>query len=237
MQCCVTYGERLESTWPRVAGRIAAASDRAGRSDAVVVVAVTKTHPADAVLAARDAGLRCCGENRVQELAEKRAALGDDTGVEWHLIGHLQRNKVRQALPLCDLIHSVDSERIAQEISEEAVRQDRVVDVLVQVNASGEETKGGFEVTAATDAAGLVCALPNVRVRGLMTMAPFTEDEYTLRAAFRATRSAFEQCARELPQFHAEHLSMGMSNDFEIAIEEGATMVRLGTVLFGERQR
>ena len=233
----MTYDERLKTTWPAVAERIAEAGRRARRTDPVVVVAVTKTHPVEAVIAARAAGLRACGENRLQELAEKHAQLGGAADVEWHLIGHLQRNKVRQALPLCHLIHSVDSERIAREISDEAVRQERHVDVLVQVNASGEETKGGFPVETAADAAHVVAGLPNMNVRGLMTMAPFTDDEHVLRAAFGATRAAFERCAREVPGFHAEHLSMGMSNDFEIAIEEGATMVRLGTVLFGERQR
>jgi pyridoxal phosphate enzyme (YggS family) len=231
------YEARLRETWPRVAARIEAARVRGGRGDEVTVVAVTKTHPAAAVIAAAAVGLRTCGENRVQELAEKREEVGDAADVSWHLIGHLQRNKVRHALPLCDLIHSVDSDRIAAEISAEAVRLNATAAVLVQVNASGEETKGGFDVERAEDVVRGVVALPGISVRGLMTMAPFTEDEQVLRTTFRATRAAFDRCAANVEGFRAEHLSMGMSNDFEIAIEEGATMVRLGTILFGERQQ
>ena len=232
------YEARLKKSWPRIAERIDAARARAGRNAPVVVVAVTKTHPAAAALAAYAAGLRGCGENRVQELVEKRELIGDRApGLEWHLIGHLQRNKVRQALPLCDLIHSVDSDRIASEISAESVRAGVKKDVLVQVNASGEETKGGFGVDEAVDVAGRLAALPGLRVRGLMTMAPFTDDAAVLRATFRATRAAFDRIAAEVPECSADYLSMGMSNDFEIAIEEGATMVRLGTILFGERQQ
>jgi pyridoxal phosphate enzyme (YggS family) len=232
------YDARLTESWPRCAERIDAARERAGRSEPVLVVAVTKTHPPAAALAAWQAGLRVCGENRVQELADKVEAIGDRApGLEWHLIGHLQRNKVREALPLCDLIHSVDSDRIAREICAEAERAGVVKDVLVQVNASGEETKGGFGVDEAVDVAGRLAGLPGLRIRGLMTMAPFTDDTAIIRATFRATRSAFERIAKEVPACSADYLSMGMSNDFEIAIEEGATMVRLGTILFGERQQ
>ncbi len=232
------YEARLKESWPRAADRIEAARVRGGRADAVSVVAVSKTHPAEAALAAYAAGLRTCGENRVQEMAEKRGEIGTAApGLQWHLIGHLQRNKVRQAIPLCDLIHSVDSDRLASEISEEAVRAGLVVDVLVQVNASGEETKGGFAAGDAVDVANRLGALPGLRIRGLMTMAPFTDDEALLRATFRATRTAFDACAAGAAAFQADYLSMGMSNDFEIAIEEGATMVRLGTILFGERQQ
>jgi pyridoxal phosphate enzyme (YggS family) len=232
------YDERLAHAWPAVAARIEAARARSAFDADVTVVAVTKTHPPAAVLAARDAGLNICGENRVQELASKRTALGDAASdVEWHLIGHLQRNKVREALPLCHLIHSVDSDRLAAEISKEADRAGRRADVLIQVNASGESSKGGFDVADAVAVARRIVALPGLRVRGLMTMAPLTQEEERLRATFRATRAAFTACAEEAPGFQADYLSMGMSNDFEIAIEEGATMVRLGTILFGERQQ
>src|SRR3954468_18356414 len=137
------YEARLRDSWPAVAERVDRARERAGRGEPVVVVAVTKTHPAAAAIAAYHAGLRVCGENRVQELEEKRETIGDTLpGLEWHLIGHLQRNKVRQVLPLCDLIHSVDSDRLANEISAEAERAGVTKDILVQLNASGEETKG-----------------------------------------------------------------------------------------------
>ncbi len=229
------YEARLRANLPEVRARIERARERAdGRP--VTIVAVTKGHPAAAARAAAAVGLVTCGENRVQELEEKREALGG-LGIHWHLIGHLQRNKVRRALPLFELLHSLDSLRLAQELSAEAVRAGRTADVLVQVNASGEATKGGFDVAGGTAPIAAVCALPGLRVRGLMTMAPFTSEEAVVRATFGRTRALFEQCARELGAFHAEHLSMGMSNDFEWAVEEGATMVRLGTVLFGERER
>ncbi len=227
------YEETLKQSLPRVRERIAAAQERAGRAGDVTLVAVTKGHPVDAVKAAIAVGLGTCGENRVQELQSKVESVGRNA-VAWHLIGHLQRNKVRQALPLFDLIHSVDSLRLARELSKEAGRAGTDVRGLVQVNTSGEDSKGGFEDDVVATVRSIV-ALPGLRVEGLMTMAPLTEDEPTLRATFRRARGLFERCGREVEGFEARHLSMGMSNDFEIAVEEGSTMVRLGTVLFGER--
>lgn len=229
------FEARLQRNLPEVRARIERARERAdGRP--VTLVAVTKGHPPAAARAAVAAGLIICGENRVQELEEKRDALAD-LEVQWHLIGHLQRNKVRRSLPLFDLLHSLDSLRLARVVSAEAVRAERTVDVLVQVNASGEETKGGFDVGSGTAPVAEVCELPGLRVRGLMTMAPFTADEAVVRGTFQRTRALFDACARDIAAFGGEHLSMGMSNDFEWAVEEGATMVRLGTVLFGERER
>lgn len=219
--------------------RIGRARERAGTAGPVELVAVTKGHAFEIVEAALDAGLRSLGENRVQELADKVARLeeaGRSAEAEWHLIGHVQRNKVRQALPLFDLLHSIDSERLASELSREAERIDRDVAGLVQVNTSGETAKSGFEASDAVEAVARIAALPRLRIRGLMTMAPWTDDEAVLRATFRGARELFEQCAG-IDGFEPRHLSMGMSNDYEIAIEEGSTMVRLGTVLFGERQR
>jgi pyridoxal phosphate enzyme (YggS family) len=227
------YAARLRESLPRVRERIARAVERSGRSEPVGIVAVTKGHPPDAVRAAVEAGLPDCGENRVAELAAKRETLGDLA--RWHLIGHLQRNKVRQALPLFRLLHSLDSLRLAREVSKEAERAGVEVRALVQVNASGEETKGGFEVSAGCDAITSAATLPKLRIEGLMTMAPLTDDEGVLRATFRRTRALFDQCARTVPGFEPRFLSMGMSNDFEIAVEEGANLVRLGTILFGER--
>ena len=232
------YEARLRESLPRVRERITRALERSGRSEPVSIVAVTKGHPAAAVRAAVAAGLRKCGENRVQELAAKIDELGRDAA-EWHLIGHLQRNKVRQAIPLFDLVHSIDSERLAGVLSNEAQRAGVEVTGLVQVNASGEAAKGGIDAAEsldpAMDAIGRICELPGLRVVGLMTMAPFTDEEAVLRRTFRTTRSLFEQCAARIPRFDARHLSMGMSNDFDIAVEEGGTMIRLGTILFGER--
>jgi PLP dependent protein len=224
--------ERVADNVRRVEDRIAAALARAGRSNAVTIVAVTKTHGPEAVRAALAAGVRDCGENRVQELVAKHDAVG--AIVAWHLIGHLQRNKVRQVLPLIELMHAVDSLRLAEALSAEAVRTDRQLRVLVQVNASGEATKGGFAADRADDDIAAIAALPGLRVEGLMTMAPYTDDVRVLRATFGAVRALSERCA-SLPGYMPRHLSMGMTNDFEVAVEEGSTMVRLGTILFGER--
>jgi hypothetical protein len=234
----MTVGE-LGASLARVRERIERARERAGTGRPVEMVAVTKGHGFEVVEAALDAGLRRLGENRVQELADKAARLdqaGRRAAVEWHLIGHVQRNKVRQAVPLFDLIHSIDSERLAAELSKEAERLDRDVAGLVQVNTSGESAKSGFDYDDAVDAVTRIANLPRLRIVGLMTMAPFTDDESVLRPTFRRARELFERCA-DVDGVEARWLSMGMSNDYEIAIEEGATMVRLGTVLFGERQR
>jgi PLP dependent protein len=227
--------EDLRARLGGVRERIAAALERSGRAtDAVTIVAVTKTYPAAAVLEARAAGLSDVGENRVQELAEKVEAVGRNA-VTWHLIGHLQRNKARRALPTFDLLHSLDSDRLARELSESAVAAGTTVRALVQVNASGEDTKSGFAPEEVVDAVGGICALPGLRVEGLMTMAPLTDDEGVIRRTFAATRAARDEAVRQIPGFGGEHLSMGMSNDYEVAVEEGSTMVRLGTVLFGAR--
>jgi PLP dependent protein len=235
------YDERLKAHLPRVEERIAAALERSGRAERVRLVAVTKGHSVAAVEAAYRAGIAAVGENRVQELDEKREAVAGDVAVEWHLIGHLQRNKARRAIQLFDLVHSVDSVRLGQELSREAVRAGVTVRALVQVNASGETTKGGFTATsgdAAQEAvAGVaaLAALPGMRIEGLMTMAPFTDDEGVIRTAFARTRELLERCVAEGVPLAGRELSMGMSGDYEIAIEEGSTMIRLGTVLFGER--
>jgi pyridoxal phosphate enzyme (YggS family) len=230
------YLERLERELPGVRRRIGEALQRAGRSDieAVKLVAVTKSHPPEALLAVRDAGLNVIGENRVQEAREKQDQLGE-LGLEWHLVGHLQRNKVGVALRTFALIHSVDSLRLADALDKEAGKQGVRAAVLIQVNASGEASKYGFPIEGGLSAVREICGLEGLRVQGLMTMAPLTSDEETLRRTFRRTAEFYERCRQEVEGFDARHLSMGMTNDFEIAIEEGANMVRLGTVLFGER--
>ena len=228
------YEARLRDSLRGVEERIGRALERGGRSAPVRIVAVTKGYAVEAVRAAAAVGLEDVGENRVQELEEKRAVAG--VGMRWHLIGHLQRNKARQALPLFDLIHSVDSLRLAEALSREAERTDTEVRGLVQVNASGEATKGGLSVEDGIEPIGAIAALPRLRIEGLMTMAALTDDEAVLRRTFARTRALFEACCAGLGgTFEARHLSMGMSNDFELAVEEGSTMVRLGTVLFGER--
>lgn len=232
------YEERVRESLPGVEERIARALERSGRPDAVRIVAVTKGHSAAAVRAAVAVGLRDCGENRIAELADKVEELGRDAAC-WHLIGHLQRNKVKKALELSDLLHSIDSLRLARELSEEAQRMNVTIRGLVQVNASGEASKGGIDVnddvTSAIDAVREIVELPNLGIAGLMTMAPFVDDEPVLRSTFSRTRRLLERCNENIAGFTGKDLSMGMSNDFEIAVEEGSTMVRLGTILFGER--
>lgn len=225
----------MKESLPLVRDRIGEALARAARQDEVGIVAVTKGHPVSAVQAALSSGLHRLGENRVSELEEKVCAVGRDAA-EWHLIGHLQRNKARTAVTLFDRIHSIDSVRLARKLSAESERGEREVVGYVQVNVSDESAKGGFGPDAAVEAIGEIAALPGLRLQGLMTMAPWTDDESVLRSTFRDTRSLLER-ARAAGLAIGAGLSMGMSNDFEIAIEEGSTMVRLGTVLFGERER
>ena len=213
-------------------GRIAAAVERGGHAQAVRVVAVTKTHGPDAVDAAWHAGLHDVGENKVQEATRKMEHVASP--VRWHLIGHLQRNKVA-ALDRFDLLHSLDSARLADTVHDLGLRRERPVDALVQVNVSGEGTKGGFTMAELPAVAERLTGLHGVRVAGVMTMAPFDADEGALRTVFAGARRARELL--RVAGHQASELSMGMSNDYEIAVEEGATIVRLGTVLFGARTR
>lgn len=213
-----------------VRARIDGAVGRGGRGQTVTIVAVTKTHGADAVLAAWDAGIADVGENRVQEALAKQADVA--VPVRWHLIGHLQRNKVRH-LDDFALVHAMDSARLAEEIDAHGRRRGTPVDVLAQVNVSGERTKGGFTPESLTAAADEWREREGIRVRGVMTMAPLDAPERELRAIFAGAREALTRLADA--GHPATELSMGMSNDFEIAVEEGATLVRLGTALFGAR--
>lgn len=210
--------------------RIAAARGRGGHGQDVTIVAVTKTHGADAVLAAFEAGVPDVGENRVQEALRKMPAVS--VPAAWHLIGHLQRNKVREA-PKFTLIHSLDSLRLAAALDAVGSREGSVLEVLLQVNASGEASKGGFEPSEVGEAAERLMALRAIRLRGVMTMAAFDAAENELRRTFGVARDARQQLAQT--GHPAVELSMGMSQDYEIAVEEGATMVRLGTTLFGPR--
>ena len=232
------YEARLRESLPRVEERISQACERAGRRNDVRLVAVTKGHPVAAVRAAIAVGLKDCGENRVQELEDKVAEVGRDA-VQWHLIGHLQRNKVRSAIALFDLLHSIDSLRLAKELSAEAGRAGVTVRGLIQVNASGEETKGGIDVaddvSGALEPVRQIVALAGLDIRGLMTMAPFVDDEQILRTTFSRTRRLLDHCRERIAGFEGTELSMGMTNDFQLAVEEGSTIVRLGTILFGER--
>ena len=210
--------------------RIAAAAERGGHSQRVTIVAVTKTHGPEAVRAAWDAGLADVGENRIQEATSKMREI--DLPVRWHLIGHLQRNKVK-SLEGFSLVHSIDSARLANAVSDFGAARGTPVDALVQVNVVGEESKGGFSLAELPAEADRFHERAGVRVLGVMTMAPLDADEATLRRVFAGARAARE-LLREAG-LAATELSMGMSNDYEVAVEEGATMVRLGTILFGAR--
>lgn len=213
-----------------VRGRIVAAAVRGGHGQDVSLIAVTKMHSPDAVHAAWAAGVPDVGENRVQEALGKMEFV--DVPVRWHLIGHLQRNKVK-SLDNIVLVHSLDSARLADALSAVGVARGRAVDVLLQVNASGETSKGGFSPGEVVPEAERLTILPGLRVRGVMTIAPLDADEQMLRATFRGAREA--RGILRAAGHQADELSMGMSNDYEVAVEEGATLVRLGTVLFGAR--
>lgn len=210
-----------------VRARIAAAAARAGRNpDAVRLIAVTKTFPAEVCLAALDAGLTDLGENRVQEGVAKTAALAEhDRAPVWHLIGHLQTNKVKPALATFAMIHSVDSIDLAAAISR---RADAPISVLLEINVAAEPSKYGFSPDALPAAFDQIAAMPNLDVRGLMTVAPQSNNAERVRPIFRLLHGL--AASLDLPE-----LSMGMSGDYEVAVEEGATMVRIGSALFGPR--
>ena len=213
--------------------RIDAAVRRGGHGQTVTMVAVTKTHGPDALQAAWDTGLRDIGENKVQEAIEKMDVL--PLPFRWHLIGHLQRNKVKH-LSRFHLLHALDRATLADAVNSFARANDPVVDAVVQVNVVGEETKGGYSPPYVSAEAARLGDLSGIRVRGVMTMAPFDAREAELRLVFQGARSA-RDALRAAGHSEARELSMGMSDDYEIAVEEGATMVRLGTVLFGARTR
>lgn len=225
---------RIES----VMARIRAACEKAGRSpDGVKLVAVSKTHPARVVEAALKAGLRTFGENYAQELVAKARQI-EEPGMEWHFIGSIQRNKVKHLVGLCSLIHSVDSDKVLMEVQKRAEPLNVVQKVLCEVNLAGEASKSGL---AARDLEHLLerfAATPNVECRGLMTMPPFWDEPEKVRPFFRELFDLRQKLAQEsLPNVKLEHLSMGMSGDFETAVEEGATLVRVGTAIFGPRSR
>jgi PLP dependent protein len=215
-----------------VQARIDAAAARGGHRQKVTIVAVTKTHGADAVIASYEAGLHDVGENKVQEALRKMG--GVDVPVRWHLIGHLQRNKVK-SLEQFVLLHSLDSSRLADAVCAFGLERGRAVDALIEMNLSGENSKGGFTHSELLPEAERLTGLSGIRVRGVMTMASFTATESQLRRTFADARAALDVLAQA--GHPATELSMGMSNDYEIAVEEGATMVRIGTTLFGARAK
>lgn len=229
-----TIAQNLE----RTRARMDQAARRAGRDPAeITLVAVSKTHPLAYIAQAYAAGQRDFGENRLEELLpkmEQAAAEGLDE-IRWHAIGPIQSRKTRMAVGPITLIHAVDRGKIATRLSNDAQAAGRVMPVLLEVNVSGEASKHGFAPVDLNEIISELLELPGIQVEGLMTMAPFVDDEAVLRSVFRDLRQLRDQLRREHPDL-GEHLSMGMTNDFEIAIEEGATMVRVGSAIFGARQ-
>jgi len=230
-----------------VQARIAAAAQRAGRDPTeITLVAVSKMHPAEAVVAAYQAGLRVFGENRVEEAVPKAAALASlldnlpsvvrrpSSTVEWHMIGHLQSRKAEDVLPWASMVHSVDSVKLAGRLSRVCQAAGRELSILLEVNVAGEANKYGLTPAELPDAVEAIAALPGLRVCGLMTMAPIVPDPEEARPVFAGLRRLRDDMARRFPALDWRHLSMGMTDDCEVAIEEGATMVRIGRAIFGE---
>ncbi|MDP4229410.1 MAG: YggS family pyridoxal phosphate-dependent enzyme [Bacteroidota bacterium] len=218
----------LQENLTRLEDRIAQACARAGRRRTeVLLVAVSKTQPTEVIRAAYDLGIRDFGENRVQELLKKKDYLPDD--IRWHMIGHLQSNKAKYVAPFIRYVHSIDSIETAIELSKRARQSSRLIDVLLEINVAGEASKEGIAVSECKPLLELIFEqAPSIRVRGLMTVAPFEPDAQLVRPYFRELRKLRDELA-------LAELSMGMTNDFEVAIEEGATMIRLGSALFGSR--
>lgn len=225
----------LQEHLEEVEERIAAACRRAGRDRGeVTLIAVSKTKPVEMLQEAYDLGVRVFGENKVQELTEKYEQLPDD--IHWHMIGHLQRNKVKYLMGKAALIHSVDSLRLAEEISAQSVRHQVVTDILIEVNIAGEETKFGTDREEAISLVEEASRLPGIHICGLMTIAPFVENPEDNRTYFRQIRElSVDIAAKKIDNVDMRILSMGMTGDYEVAIEEGATMVRVGTGIFGAR--
>lgn len=226
--------DRLADRLNRLEERIAAACARAGRARAdVTLVAVSKTHPPETIAEAASLGLRVFGENKVQEA---RAKIPECPGhLSWHLVGHLQSNKAKPAVELFDVIHSVDSEKLVRVLNSASDAAGRALKILLEVNVSGEASKFGLSPDAVQPVLEVANECPRLIVAGLMTMAPFATDPEKARPYFAKLRELRDRLARETG-VPLEELSMGMSGDFEPAIEEGATLIRIGTLLFGERR-
>lgn len=242
-----TIKRKLAENWKRIQRRVEEACDRAGRKPSdITVVAVTKYASLDLIRMLVDNGVQHLGESRVAELTRRAGMINEWLGrrardlsagarprPHWHMVGHLQRNKVKVVLPWVKMIHSVDSLRLAEEIDAHSAKLNCVTPILMQVNASGESTKHGVAVAATTHLAEQVCSLKHVSLRGLMTIAPLTDDQSLIRRAFERTRDLFDEIVGERlcgPEFR--DLSLGMSNDFELGVEYGATYLRIGTALF-----
>ena len=200
----------------------------------ITLIAVSKTKPVSMLKEVYDLGIRDFGENKVQELNEKYSQMPDD--MNWHLIGHLQTNKVKQVIGKATLIHSVDSVHLAEVIEKEAAKKDIIVNILIEVNVAEEESKFGLKLNEVIPAIEAIATFPHIRIKGLMTIAPFVENAEENRSIFsRLQKLSVDIASKNIDNINVGVLSMGMTGDFEVAIEEGATMVRVGTGIFGER--
>lgn len=228
--------DTVRTNLERIRTRIAAAATRAGRRpEEVTLVAVTKSVSAQEVRVLHDLGVRDFGENRVQELQRKQEELSG-LPARWHLIGHLQTNKVRKVVGAVEMLHSLDSIRLAEALEREAATRELVLPCLVEVNVSGEESKGGLPPDWIAPLLDAVAAMPHLRIAGLMTMAPLSDDPEASRPVFRRLREIRDAASsRRAGNATLTRLSMGMTRDFEVAIEEGADLVRIGTALFEEK--
>ncbi|MBO4267194.1 MAG: YggS family pyridoxal phosphate-dependent enzyme [Lachnospiraceae bacterium] len=226
----------IKENLEKVRNNIIQAAKDAGRDpETVTLIAVSKTKPVELLQEAYDAGVRDFGENKVQEITEKYPLLPKD--IRWHMIGHLQTNKVKYIVDKVTMIHSVDSYKLAQEISRQAVKHDTCVDILIEVNVAGEESKFGVSTDDAPDLVEQISILPGIRIRGLMTVAPPVSDPCENRAVFCALSQLLVDIeAKNIDNVNMDCLSMGMSGDYTVAIAEGATLVRVGTSIFGERE-
>ena len=226
----------IAENYRRVKERVAEAAVKVGRDPSeITIVAVTKTHPAETVEAVLAAGVTDVGENRVQEFLSKES--GVTSSCRWHMIGHLQTNKVNKVIGKFSMIHSVDSLKLAEKLSSAGNREGVTTDILVEVNTSGEESKFGLEADNALELCAGIADLPALDLRGLMTVGPWVDDTALLSKAFVSLRRLGETIKDEgINGISMEHLSMGMTDDFEIAIAEGSTIVRLGRVIFGARR-
>ena len=218
-----------------VEAKIEAACKRAGRDRSeVTLIAVSKTKPVEMLEEAYGIGIREFGENKVQELSDKYDVLPKN--IRWHMIGHLQRNKVKYLIGKTVLIHSVDSLRLAEQIEHEAAKADTIMNVLIEVNVAGEESKFGTTCNEAIELVRAVAALKHVKIKGLMTIAPFTDNPEDNRIYFKKLKQlSVDIKSKNIDNVDMDELSMGMTGDYEVAIEEGATMVRVGTGIFGKR--
>lgn len=225
----------IEQNLEEVERRICAACTRTGRDRSeITLIAVSKTKPVEMLQDAYNTGIREFGENKVQELTRKYEELPKD--IHWHLIGHLQRNKVKYIIDKAWLIHSVDSLRLAEEISREAVKKKVTARILVQINIAGEDSKFGLAPDGCEKVIYDIAALPGISICGLMTVAPFVDNPQDNRIHFRKLKKlAVDIDSKNIDNIHMDILSMGMTGDYEVAIEEGATMIRVGTGIFGER--